>query len=533
MAVILFGSMLLFFPIFSQAANQDIVINEIGAFEAADYEWIEIFNRGSAAVDLTGWKFYENETNHGLAAFRGDLIIEPQEYAIIANKADKFAERYASFSGTIIDSSWSNLNESGEAIAIKAGDGTVIELFTYISAPNRSLERANYSLADYTSLNWQEHTSGNTAGSQNSNYSSSSSGSQNQQNTEQQETNQTSPVSSQNQPPVVKAGQDVVANIGTEIIFDGAQSYDPEGQGISYLWNFGNGAVSKEAKIKYKYDYSGTYLVTLTVSDGLLSVSDQIRVVIYPLGIVINEFLPNPKGADKDNEWIELKNLSDSSVDLSGWQIANQDEKIKAFTIPEQTFILPGGLFILDKKNMKITFANKEGSVKLLYPNGEIVEEVKYEISAKDGYSAARKSDGSFVWTKNPSPGINNILISDAILDKISAKRSEKIVQEKINSTLNIVTPLKYAVKKQAGKSAIDYLIKSVEAKTVSGVDGEIVGSEEDTEIFSKDEKSFSKRILTARADLITDLIKNPFQIFNLVALIILIFIFARLRLKK
>ena len=45
-------------PFISFAANQDIVVNEIGAFEAQDYEWIEIFNRGGAAIDLTDWKFY-------------------------------------------------------------------------------------------------------------------------------------------------------------------------------------------------------------------------------------------------------------------------------------------------------------------------------------------------------------------------------------------------------------------------------------------------------------------------------------------
>src|SRR3989344_2128299 len=158
---------ILLLPNLSFAANQNIVMNEIGAFEAQDYEWIEIFNRGGAAIDLTDWKFYENETNHGLTAFRGDLVIEPGEYAIIANKGDKFAERYPNFSGTIIDSSWTNLNESGEAIALKSSDSANIESFTYISASNYSLERANPNIADYTSANWQEQSKGNTAGSQN------------------------------------------------------------------------------------------------------------------------------------------------------------------------------------------------------------------------------------------------------------------------------------------------------------------------------------------------------------------------------
>ena len=39
------------------AANTDIVINEIGAFATSTHEWVEIYNKGSDPVDLTGWKF--------------------------------------------------------------------------------------------------------------------------------------------------------------------------------------------------------------------------------------------------------------------------------------------------------------------------------------------------------------------------------------------------------------------------------------------------------------------------------------------
>ncbi len=154
----------------SLAASTDIVINEIGAYESSDHEWIEIFNKGSEAVDLTSWKFFEDGVNHGLTAFRGDFLIEPNEYAIIADVANNFQIDYPSFTGTIIDSAWTTLNESGEPIALKDSLGNVAESFTYINAPNYSLERADYNLDDYTSANWQEHISGNTAGAQNSNY---------------------------------------------------------------------------------------------------------------------------------------------------------------------------------------------------------------------------------------------------------------------------------------------------------------------------------------------------------------------------
>jgi hypothetical protein len=152
-----------------QSADTDIVINEIGAYESYNYEWIEIYNKGGSAVDTTGWKFYEDSTNHRWILYQGDdLIIEPGEYAIVADVAENFHIKYSGFSGTIIDSAWSTLNESGEAIALKNSFGEFVESFTYISCPNHSLERVNPNLADYTSANWSEHASGNTAGAENS-----------------------------------------------------------------------------------------------------------------------------------------------------------------------------------------------------------------------------------------------------------------------------------------------------------------------------------------------------------------------------
>jgi hypothetical protein len=90
------------------------------------------------------------------------------EYAIIAQNDLQMLSgacgEYAVPIGTIFDSSWGSLNESGEVIGLKRADDAMEEEFTYISAPNFSLERRDASLADYTSANWAEHTSGHTFG---------------------------------------------------------------------------------------------------------------------------------------------------------------------------------------------------------------------------------------------------------------------------------------------------------------------------------------------------------------------------------
>ncbi len=149
------------------AVSTDIIINEIGAYESNGHEWIEIWNKGAEPVDLTDWKFWENNTNHGLSVSTTDAIVQPGEYGVIVQNDTQFLLDYPSFIGSVFDSSWSTLSESGEEIGLKDSEGMIIEQFTYIAAPSHSLQRRDPSSADYTSANWAEHASGNTVGALN------------------------------------------------------------------------------------------------------------------------------------------------------------------------------------------------------------------------------------------------------------------------------------------------------------------------------------------------------------------------------
>lgn len=168
LAVVFSASIFLFTPLLTHAANADIVINEIGAYEAIGHEWIEIYNKGSAPVDLTNWKFFEDNSNHGLTLAQGDdFILSAGDYAIIVQNDVNFKTDYPLVTSTIFDSSWGALNESGEEIGLKDTNGVLTEQFTYIAATNFSLERKNATSADYSANNWREHADGNTVGKQN------------------------------------------------------------------------------------------------------------------------------------------------------------------------------------------------------------------------------------------------------------------------------------------------------------------------------------------------------------------------------
>jgi PKD repeat protein len=80
----------------------------------------------------------------------------------------------------------------------------------------------------------------------------------------------------ENQAPVAVASVSKnVAEINESISFDASQSYDDDGQIISYLWDFGDGNTSTEVNTTHSYSAADTYTFTLTVTDNE-DASDQI-----------------------------------------------------------------------------------------------------------------------------------------------------------------------------------------------------------------------------------------------------------------
>jgi len=70
-----------------------------------------------------------------------------------------------------------------------------------------------------------------------------------------------------NWPPIADTGGSYTAEEGVTITFDGSGSYDPDGDVISYSWDFGDGQTSSEQNPTHMYTHDHTYPVTLTVTD--------------------------------------------------------------------------------------------------------------------------------------------------------------------------------------------------------------------------------------------------------------------------
>jgi large repetitive protein len=70
-----------------------------------------------------------------------------------------------------------------------------------------------------------------------------------------------------NHAPVADPGDDVVTE-SLVVSFDGTASVDPDGDALSYRWDFGDGASAIGATVQHTYAVGGTYPIILVVDDG-------------------------------------------------------------------------------------------------------------------------------------------------------------------------------------------------------------------------------------------------------------------------
>ncbi len=95
-------------------------------------------------------------------------------------------------------------------------------------------------------------------------------------------------------PSVVVGGTPTVGQVPLAVTFSSVGSHDPDGQGLSYRWDFKDGATSTEANPKHTFTKSGVYDVSLTVTEtsppGAKS-TDTVRITVGttpPLATIVS-----------------------------------------------------------------------------------------------------------------------------------------------------------------------------------------------------------------------------------------------------
>ncbi len=150
-------------------------------------------------------------------------------------------------------------------------------------------------------------------------------------------------------------------------------------------------------------------------------------------GIVISEVVTS-NGKSYEHEifgspdWIELHNESDHAINLLGWGITdNIKNGKKTFVLPDITLPADGYLLLLASKQEKTDTLAWDGlspiflgfSLKaagedlvLINPNLQVVDEITVPALNRD-ISYARRADGTFGFSAEPTPGKANTAITD------------------------------------------------------------------------------------------------------------------------
>jgi PKD repeat protein len=71
-----------------------------------------------------------------------------------------------------------------------------------------------------------------------------------------------------NRPPVANPGGPYSGTVGVPVSFNGSGSTDPDGNPLTYAWDFGDGATGSGATPSHAYAAEGTFTVALTVTDN-------------------------------------------------------------------------------------------------------------------------------------------------------------------------------------------------------------------------------------------------------------------------
>jgi len=366
----------------------NIIINEIlpnPKGDDSENEFIELKNLNNFDVDLENWYLQDlSNTKFVLSSKKISTKIPKNGFLVIYRK----------------DSNIALNNTDKDCLKLFQPDGTLVDSVCY---SGKVLEDVSFAKTQKGDFEWTEKL---TPGTENV-------------------------ILKPNSPPTAQiSANKEKAFVGEEVIFDGSDSFDPDGDELEFLWDFGDNTKKEGVYVSHSFSKPKTYTVSLEIKDekgakdkatlkieilekkeGKLTTQTESRISqdFQNLSgqIFISEILPDPKGKDDEREFIEIFNNFSKEIDLSGWFLDDDEGQSQPYKIPEGTKILPKQYLVFWRKETKIALNNSADKVRIFDPQNNLIDEVSFEKS-KEGFSFAKNEDGEFEWTEILTPGDKN-----------------------------------------------------------------------------------------------------------------------------
>lgn len=374
--------------------SNQIIISELypKPETSSNDEFIELHNKGANSVNLNGWKLDDKYPGGSMEyLINQDIIIGSNEYIIFSKPQTHIS-----------------LNDTGDYVRLIQPDGNVLdETSNYGSAQKGS----SYSFIDNT-WQWSLRTTPN----------------------------------SQN----VLETEDLIDLDDIEITLD----YDDiQTDGVVLLWDYDLTNITTNISIYQSnmeealgslitttllneklftinnLEPSTTYFFTLTLFyNGNLVKSNQIEITTleevlnntgYPNQIVITEILPNPDIGD--DEFIELYNPTEDTVNIAGWRLMDASSRsytinsldlppITITTLQNNSVLLDSGQYIILEQDVTGLHLNNSGGEELylLDTQDNIISSVTYTGNAKRGYVYVLAPNDEWFWSDEITAGAEN-----------------------------------------------------------------------------------------------------------------------------
>lgn len=349
------------FSVFASA----VVINEVMFDPAGDdsvsgvgKEWIEIYNEGIEAVDLTNWQLYPDGI--GYFNFPKGFFLAAKSIAVIhlrASGADSARDLYFPAAG-------SNMGNTSGSAALFSGEPRgkdTIKSFvewgkggeTWESDAEKAVLWTKGTFVDVSSLSEGNSIAlrldGDTRNGKGAWMvdSSPTEGVVNARATPPSAPSETPPTAGSPTVPVpaspplsfifpaikVYAGEDGIAITGAETNFSGYAfgTNDKPIENARFWWNFGDGETKEGKNIAHSFKIPGKYTVGLHVSFEGYAASDYLRIAAVPNKIYASDVLKGESG------FIRLSNPIDMDIEIGGWTIEDSGKNV--WVIPSKTKI--------------------------------------------------------------------------------------------------------------------------------------------------------------------------------------------------
>src|SRR3989344_4330708 len=368
-------------------ARAQVVINEV---KVKDGEFIEIYNSGSQAIDMTDYflAYYSTTKTSWLDPWRKKQF--PKNSSVGINNYFLIAvggytgsydwqfyssDQLGDSSGTI--SLWSGDPTLGTSTRLDAfgwGNAFLVEgdVFSQIIEGDKSTGRNQGQDTDNSATDFSIVTP--TPGAANSAGSGGSGNDGGESSSGENSDSTTIPMVQP--PPTPRITVDIISKIsvvaGVPLYFS-AKATGLSGEPLTrgkFLWSFGDGG-SLESSDNYKfthtYFYPGEYVVILEYSQSVYAsapdATDRLTIKVLPAGVSITSF-----GSAPDFP-VELSNSATSEIDISGWVLQSVT---KLFRLPQNTLMLPSKKLILSGRLTGFTVDDAK-TLRLVLPRGDLV----------------------------------------------------------------------------------------------------------------------------------------------------------------